>query len=148
MGQAASPAITQTHFEVYVLESDRWTIGYVSTSREEALEEAGELVRRPEIAGVRVVKELFNPSTEATAARIVFEHLRPKQEGLRRPIRAARSRPRSAIPFESAPAAPVQTLQVEDESDSFSWASLAGLSVIGAVAGGGLAVVLALLAAP
>ncbi len=148
MGQTASPAITQTHFEVYVLESDRWTIGYVSTSREEALEEASELVRRPEIAGVRVVRELFNPATEATAARIVFERLRPKRKGPRGPAAVARSRPSPATPAAPKPAASAQRAVVESGSDSFSWSSLAGLSVIGAVAGGGLAIILALLAAP
>ncbi len=148
MGQTVSPAIMQTHFEVYVLESERWTIGYVSTSREEAMEEASELVRRPEIAGVRVVRELFNPDTQATAARIVFERLRPKQKGLRGATFRTRSRPSPAVPGTSKPSAAAWNAAPVPDRDAFSWLSLAGLSVIGAVAGGGLAVLLALLAAP
>ncbi len=149
MGQTAATAITQAHFEIHVLQSDRWVIDYVSTSREDALEEAGELVRRPEIAGVRVVKELFNPETETSAARILFEHLRDDRlDGRRRP-RLATPRPVAVSRKEAGQAPPVRrpppAAEPEEEEEGFSWLSLAGLSVIGAVAGGGLTVLLAFL---
>ncbi len=147
MGQTAADTLTRAHFEIHVLHGDRWVIDYVSTSREEALEEAGELLRRPEIGGVRVVKELFNPATETTAARILFEHLRPIGPVPRRrgPRHAA---PRPAVVREVPPASgPVASPSpTDDPEEAFSWLSLAGLSLVGAVAGGGLTVVLALIA--
>ena len=138
MAQTAAPSITQVHFEVHVLDSDRWTIDYVSTSEEDALEEAEELVRRPEISGVRVVKEMFNPRTEVTAARILFERVRPARPSAVAPLRVAADAPTG--PSLDPPGPP------PEEEESFSWLSLAGLSVLGAAGGGLLAVVLALLA--
>ena len=145
MAQTAAPSITQVHFEVHVLDSDRWTIDYVSTSEEDALEEAEELVRRPEISGVRVVKEMFNPRTEVTAARILFEQVRPPRPAAVTPLRMARPRPPANA---HAPARPSLDPPgpLPEEEEPFSWLSLAGLSVLGAVGGGVLAVLLALLA--
>ncbi len=149
MGQTAANTLTRAHFEIHVLYGDRWVIDYVSTSREEALEEAEDLLRRPEIAGVRVVKELFNPVTETTAARILFEQRRPTgPAGRRGRLRFAVPRPavaREAPPVAGASAPPSVT---EDPEEAFSWLSLAGLSLVGAVVGGGLTVVLALVAGP
>lgn len=148
MGQTASTAITRAHFEVHVLESDRWLIDYVSASEADALEEAGELMRRPEVAGVRVIKELFNPHTEATAARILFEEVRPSRRRGRAPLHMTWSRPRPAAPSPPPSAAAEPPPPTEVAEESFSWLSLAGLSVVGAVVGGALAVALALLAGP
>lgn len=68
----------QIHFEVQVFEAERWMIDYVTRDRDEALAVAEELLRRPEIWGVRVVKEVHNSESNVTAARIVHEAMRER----------------------------------------------------------------------
>ncbi|GBD44125.1 hypothetical protein HRbin40_01608 [bacterium HR40] len=70
------PAQCQIHFEVHVFESERWIIDYVCQDEEEALVIAKDLLRRPGIAGVRVIKEIHNPVKEVTATRTIFEEMR------------------------------------------------------------------------
>lgn len=65
------------HFEVHVFETGRWKIDYVCKDQREALEVARDLLRWPGIAGVRVIKEVYNSARNVTAARTIFEEIRP-----------------------------------------------------------------------
>ncbi len=76
----------EIHFEVHVLEGGRWLIDYVTPEEEEAIAEAQDLFLRPEIESVRVIKEIYSPENDTTAARIVFSRARA------RPLRPLRVR--------------------------------------------------------
>ena len=66
----------QLHYEVHALEAERWMIHHACMDLEEARAIAQELWRRSQVAGVRVVKELYNATRDVAAARIVFQKLR------------------------------------------------------------------------
>lgn len=101
------------HFEVHVLETGRWKIDYVCKDQREALAVARDLVRWPGIAGVRVIKEVYNSSRNVTAARTIFEDIRPER------------RPRT-VAFQSLAAADrSQLLRRDGASDTDSMARAA-----------------------
>ncbi len=77
---AAAGRVLEVHFEVHVLEEGRWLIDYVTPEEEEARREALELSRRPEVEGVRLIKELYDPVRGIAAGRVLFSHLRPRSE--------------------------------------------------------------------
>jgi hypothetical protein len=67
-------------YEVHVLHDERWTICSAGRDEAEVREIAQDYARRPELAGVRLVKEIYNPRNGRAAERVLFERLRPRQQ--------------------------------------------------------------------
>lgn len=93
------------YFEVHVRRDDRWLIECTAQVAEDALSEAQDLARRSDVRGVKVVHERYNPQTDQSAGRVVFDFAKPEHKrphGLPRP--AAVPRPQPAEP-QTVPAA-------------------------------------------
>ncbi len=69
---------TLVHFEVQVLRGTRWTIELALEDGELALERAQQILRQPEIDGIKVWKEIHDPATGESAGRTVLCELKPK----------------------------------------------------------------------
>jgi len=94
MIEVEDPTKLQVHYEVHVLHSDRWLIDCTSRDESEALADAQEIARKPDVSGVRVIKETYNPKTERVAGRIIFNYEKPRPERSRRHVVVgARPRP-------------------------------------------------------
>lgn len=78
MAQPAAQLKSESHFEVHVLTRGRWMIECTSREQDVALEDASELVRRPDIRGVKVIKETYSPYNDLTAAISIFNHIKPE----------------------------------------------------------------------
>ncbi len=104
---AAAGRVLEVHFEVHVLEEGRWLIDYVTPEEEEARREALELARRPEVEGVRLIKELYDPVRGIAAGRVLFSHLRPRSE------RQTRDAPGRGAPPDGADGEPALRLAEE-----------------------------------
>ena len=78
LAQPAAQLKNESHFEVHVLTRGRWIIECTSREQGLALEDANELVRRPDIRGVKVIKETYSPFNDLTAAISIFNHIKPE----------------------------------------------------------------------
>lgn len=79
MRSAAVPA--QRHFEVHVQQNGRWTVDCVLDEIEEAMKEAKVLLGKPQIAGVRVVREIYDPRTALAYEQVLHEELKAGKGG-------------------------------------------------------------------
>jgi len=86
MIEVEDPAKLQVHYEVHVLHVDRWLIDCTSRDETEALDDAREIARKPDVSGVRVIKETYNPKTERAAGRIIYNYEKPQKERSRRHV--------------------------------------------------------------
>ena len=68
--------MADTNYEIYYRKkgSDRWMMDsrYGTTSKQEALDDAKELERQPDIDAVRVVREIHNAETNATRDTVIW----------------------------------------------------------------------------
>ena len=93
-----------SHFEVHVQREGRWTIDCIARTAAEALAEAEEIARRPEVLGCKIVNERYNPLTDLCAARVVhrFEKPRRKRQPAARAPRPSSAAPSSALSSSAA----------------------------------------------
>lgn len=82
MARAAAQA-GEAWYEVESLRRQRWLIDAVSRDRQVAVEEAGRLLRREDVAGVRVRRERLHPRWGFAGGWLVLEHVKPET---RRPL--------------------------------------------------------------
>lgn len=66
-------------YEIHVLHDERWTIDCAGSDEAQIREVAQDYARRHALAGVRLVKEIYNPENGRAAERVLFEQLRPRQ---------------------------------------------------------------------
>ena len=66
--------MAEVTYEVYVLESGRWTIEsrYTNMEREAAIDDAKSMHSNPAVKAVKVIKETYEPSTNSTIEATVF----------------------------------------------------------------------------
>src|SRR5215211_971696 len=64
-------------YEVESLRRERWLIEAVARDRQAALEEAGRLLRREDVAGIRVRRERLHPRWGFGGGWTVLEHVKP-----------------------------------------------------------------------
>ncbi len=128
-----------THYEVHALRNGRWLIDCAAKEPEQAIREAKDILRDAEVRGARVVKEIWNPSTNTTAARIIFSKLKSDSAPMPRsgvkarsanqkppgPVAAAPSRPGTTPRAPSA----AKTKLAADQFTAFAFLSLAAAGV-------------------
>lgn len=77
--------MADTNFEIYYRNkgSDRWMMDsrYGTTSKQEALDDAKELEREPNIDAVRVVREIHNAENNTTRDTVIYTSSKLKKEG-------------------------------------------------------------------
>jgi hypothetical protein len=79
-----------TTFELHVQQGDQWTIheNYKGDQRKDAIEDAKDLLaQRPDLDGVKVIKETLDPDTGIFKAAIIFKASAPKKEKPRKVYR-------------------------------------------------------------
>lgn len=86
------------YFEVHVRRDDRWMIDCTSRLADDALAEATEIVKRNEVRAVKVVHERYNPSTDQSASRVIYDFAKPERRRGQTVLRLAQPRPLSAAP--------------------------------------------------
>ncbi len=143
--QAAMPlaeTAVASYFEVHVRRADRWVIDCTCANAAEARAEAADIARKPDVLGVKVVNERYNPRTEQSAARVVFKVEKPERRprsgfvrvaAASRPVAAAAppARPLPEAAWDTAPAASAPSggaLELPTQPAPwllFAWASLA-----------------------
>ena len=76
MGGLRAFAVADTSYEIYVRQkgSDRWMLDsrYGTSDKQEAIDDAKEIVRQSHIEAVRVVREIHNAETNTTRDTVVF----------------------------------------------------------------------------
>ena len=102
-GPEAMASAMVVHFEVHVLHQGRWVIDCSGQEEAAVRNVAKEYAQRPEIMGVRLVKEMYNPSTDRAAARVLLEKIRPKREARRVFLASRPTAPAPAVPVASSP---------------------------------------------
>ena len=79
-----------TTFELHVQQGDQWTIheNYKGDQRKDAIEDAKDLLaQRPDLDGVKIIKETLDPDTGIFKAAIIFKASAPKKEKPRKVYR-------------------------------------------------------------
>jgi len=131
MAQAAAQLKSESHFEVHVLSRGRWMIECISREQAVALEDANELVRRPDVRGVKVIKETYSPFNDLTAAISIFSHVKPAPK--RRLMNRARG-PVTAPKTNNAQPSNVSQRRAESSTRTLpSQAGFAGIQAFGIV---------------
>ena len=126
------------HYEVHALRAGRWLIECAAKEPEQAIREARDILRDAEVQGTRVVKEIWNPSTDTTAARVIFSKLKSESASKRRPTLKAMSlgQKSSAAPLPSPSAAPRTGAAKTKREDGFTAFALLSLISAGVACGG------------
>ena len=140
MAEQTVQSAPEIHFEVHALYDERWVIDRTSRDEKEALADAQIILRQRRTAGVRVLKEMYNPATDRAAARVLFEHIHPKPER-RESIRPVRHRQleRRITHATPEPARRQPKPARPTPKTTFAWKGyLLALTAL-AIAGGGLA---------
>jgi hypothetical protein len=76
----AEDARRLVHFEVHVQRGSRWTIELTAGEEEVACERARLFLQHPDVAGVKVWKEVYHQGSGLSAGRLVLAESRPKRK--------------------------------------------------------------------
>lgn len=131
--------MADTNFEIYYRKkgSDRWMMDsrYGTTSKQEALDDAKELERQPDIDAVRVVREIHDQESGNTRDTVIYTSSKLKNKGGGGDAGPKRGHddddddgpapPRRAAPMRLSPVAAAATTdddeEDEDEAPKKSW---------------------------
>lgn len=97
-GAAKDDDAVVSYFEVHARRGDRWVIDCTTQDAREALNEADELTRKSDVLAVKVFNERYDPRTDRSATRLIFEQEKPARKRQARPLMAAVSRPTVTAP--------------------------------------------------
>ncbi len=105
-GEAA--ATVASYFEVHVRRNERWMIDCTAHNADDALALAEEIARKTDVTAVKVINERYNPVTDQSATRVIFNvEKRRRQQRHDGPRLMAqpklRSTPPSTVPTASIP---------------------------------------------
>lgn len=128
MGPGLS-AIT-INYEIHLLQGRRWLIDSAGPDETMARELAERYSRRPNLLGVRLVREAYNPSTDRSAARILFERVRARRPAHAQPrLVVAASAPAA---LDAPPPTPMRVKPIGAAAEGDSMSYLAVLSIAAA----------------
>ncbi len=114
----------QITYEIHLLEGGRWTVFFSSPEAAEARGMLDRLWERPEVVGLRLVKEIWDPDTDRSSTLVLDERRRRRPAGGRYvPHRVGRV---VALP---EPAAPVPTAGAASAPIPWPWAALSSAAV-------------------
>ena len=74
----------EASFEILTLNGDRWELTMLAANKDDALETANELWKKPGTSGVRVVREVYDKGTGLSHGSIIREEVRGAKSGKKR----------------------------------------------------------------
>ena len=74
----------EASYEILALNGDRWEVRMVTETHGDAVASAMELVERPDLAGVRIVREVFDHNTGLSHGSVLMEKIKGRGRDNRR----------------------------------------------------------------